>query len=186
MSAIPHQFRIGLATSRTHQDAPNSVLARLLNGSRSAIEQHLQPQLIVVGRTLDAMDHLGLLKSYPHIERFPYGRHGGLMKLVSRVVDTDPARRLDAVIYLMDPVDPSSIFPEAVALKRQCVIHGKPFLSTLAGAQEWLELESVAIGAAPNHELDATFDLKNEGIAMIAHDAMKGRCLLYTSPSPRD
>ena len=65
MSAIPHQFRIGLATSRTHQDAPNSVLARLLNGSRSAIEQHLQPQLIVVGRTLDAMDHLGLLKSYP-------------------------------------------------------------------------------------------------------------------------
>ena len=68
MSAIPHQFRIGLATSRTHQDAPNSVLARLLNGSRSAIEQHLQPQLIVVGRTLDAMDHLGLLKSYPHIE----------------------------------------------------------------------------------------------------------------------
>jgi len=24
-------------------------------------------------------------------------------------VDTDPARRLDAVIYLMDPVDPSSI-----------------------------------------------------------------------------
>lgn len=177
MSVSPHQFRIGLATSRTHQDAPNSVLARLLNGSRVAIEQNLQPQLIVVGRTLDAMDHLGLLKNYPHIERFPYGRHGGLMKLVSRVVDTDPTRRLDAVMYLMDPVDPSSIFPEAVALKRQCVIHGKPFLSTLAGAQEWLELESIATGAAPNPELDATFDLKNEGIAMIAHDAMKGRML---------
>lgn len=68
------------------------------------------------------------------------------MKLVSRVVDTDPTRTLDAVIYIMDPVDPSSTFPEAVALKRQFVIHGKPFLSTLAGAREWLELEAMATG----------------------------------------
>jgi methylglyoxal synthase len=99
------------------------------------------------------------------------------MMLVSRVVDTDPARALDAVIYLMDPVDPSSNFPEALALKRQCVIHGKPFLSTLAGAREWLELEAVAAGAPPDASLDPTFDLANESIALIAHDAMKGRML---------
>jgi methylglyoxal synthase len=173
----PRRYRIGLATSRTHQDAPNSALAQLLKGSRAAIEQHLQPELIVVGRTLDAMRQLNLLDGYPHVERFPYGRQGGLMKLVSRVVDSDPARTLDAVIYLMDPVDPSSTFPEAVALKRQCVIHGKPFLSTLAGAREWLELESTALGAAPNPQLDPTFDLANEGIALIAHDAMKERML---------
>ncbi|AMP00669.1 putative methylglyoxal synthase protein [Collimonas arenae] len=170
-------FRIGLATSRSHQHGPDSALAQLLNGSRSNIEQHLKPQLIVVGRTLDAMQQLGLLDQYPHIERFPYGRQGGLMKLVSRVVDADPARTLDAVIYIMDPVDPSSTFPEAVALKRQCVIHGKPFLSTLAGAREWLELEAVATGATPNAALDPTFDLGNEGIALIAHDAMKERML---------
>jgi len=173
----PRRHRIGLATSRTHQDAPNSALAQLLNGSRAAIERHLQPELIVVGRTLDAMRQLKLLNGYPHIERFPYGRQGGLMKLVSRVVDSDPTRTLDAVIYLMDPVDPSSTFPEAVALKRQCVIHGKPFLSTLAGAREWLELESTALGAAPDAQLDPTFDLANEGIALIAHDAMKERML---------
>jgi methylglyoxal synthase len=173
----PPRYRIGLAASRAHQDAGDSALVRLLQGGQAAIETHLQPQFIVVGRTLDAIRSHGLLPGYPAIERFPYGRDGGLMMLVSRVVDTDPAKTLDAVIYLMDPVDPSSNFPEALALKRQCVIHGKPFLSTLAGAREWLELEAVAAGAAPDPTLDASFDLANESIALIAHDAMKGRML---------
>ena len=173
----PSPYRIGLAANRAHQDAPDSALVRLLRGGHAAIETHLQPQLIVVGRTLDAIRSHGLLAGYPSIERFPYGREGGLMMLVSRIVETDPARTLDAVIYLMDPVDPSSNFPEALALKRQCVIHGKPFLSTLAGAREWLELEAVAAGAVPDPTLDATFDLGNESIALIAHDAMKGRML---------
>ena len=86
-------------------------------------------------------------------------------------------RSLDAVIYLIDPVDPSSNYPEALALKRQCIVHGKPFLSTLAGAREWLELEAVALGAQPDPALDATFDLPNESIALIAHDALKGRMI---------
>ena len=176
MPANPSHYRIGLAANRSHQDAPNSALVQLLRGSRAAIDR-LQPELIVVGRTLDAIGHLQLLPDYARIERFPYGRQGGLMKLVSRVVDYDPARALDAVIYLMDPVDPSSTFPEAVALKRQCVIHNKPFLSTLAGAREWFELEAVAAGASPDASLDAPFDLANEGIALIAHDAMKTRML---------
>jgi methylglyoxal synthase len=171
-SHIP-RYRIGLAASRSHQDAPNSALVKLLNGADHAIRVHLQPRLIVVGRTLDAMISHGLLPGYPEIERFPYGREGGLMRLVSRVVDCDPERTLDAVIYLMDPVDPSSTFPEALALKRQCVIHGKPFLSTLAGARDWLELEAVATGAPPDHTLDASYDLASEAIALIAHDAMK-------------
>ena len=38
------------------------------------------------------------------------------MMLVSHIVDTDPAKALDAVIYLMDPVDPSSNVPKALAL----------------------------------------------------------------------
>ena len=171
------RFRIGLAANRAHQDADDSALVRLLRGGQAAIETHLQPQLIVVGRTLDAIRSHGLLAGYPSIERFPYGREGGLMMLVSRVVEADPSRTLDAVIYLMDPVDPSSNFPEVLALKRQCVIHGKPFLSTLAGAREWLELEAVAAGAAPDPTLDTAFDLGNESIALIAHDAMKGRML---------
>ncbi|MGZ5817974.1 MAG: methylglyoxal synthase [Burkholderiaceae bacterium] len=171
------RYKIGLAANRTHQDAADSALVRLLRDGREAIEIYLQPQFFVVGRTLDAMKAHGLLPGYQSIERFPYGREGGLMMLVSRIVEADTEKSLDAIIYLMDPVDPSSNFPEALALKRQCVIHGKPFLSTLAGAREWLELEAVAVGAAPDTTLDPTFDLAAEGIALIAHDAMKGRML---------
>jgi methylglyoxal synthase len=177
MLTNPPRYRIGLTASRAHQDAPDSALVRLLQDGRTVIENYLQPHFVVVGRTLDAIRSHGLLPDYPSIERFPYGREGGLMMLVSRIVEPDPAKTLDAVIYLVDPTDPSSNFPEALALKRQCVIHGKPFLSTLAGTREWFELEAVAAGAAPNPALDATFDLANEGIALIAHDAMKGRML---------
>lgn len=171
------RYRIGLAASRTHQDDAGSALVQLMKKSRAAIEIHLQPHFVVVGRTLDAIQSHGLLSEYPSVERFPYGREGGLMMLVSRIVETDREKALDAIIYLMDPADPSSNFPEALALKRQCVIHGKPFLSTLAGAREWLELEAIATGAAPDRTLDDTFNLATEHIALIAHDAVKGRML---------
>lgn len=170
------KFRIGLIANRSHQDAQDSKLVQLIRGSRAALT-HLQPELVVVGRTLDAMIGHDLLEICPTVERFPYGREGGLMKLVSRVVDSDPKRAVDAVIYLIDPVDPSSIFPEAVALKRQCVIHQKPFLSTLASAQEWLELEALAAGAQASSALDQDFHPEQDGIALIAHDAMKNTML---------
>jgi methylglyoxal synthase len=169
-------LRIGLIANRSHQDAPDSALVQLLRTSAASI-QHLQAEWIVVGRTLDAIISHNLLDVCGKHERFPYGRDGGLMKLVSRVVDSDPTRAVDAVIYLIDPVDPSSIFPEALALKRQCVIHKKPFLSTLASAREWLELEAMAAGAPSNPNQDATYRLADEGIALIAHDAMKDRML---------
>ena len=143
------KLRIGLIANRSHQDAQHSALAQLLRGAAKAMA-HLQVELVVVGRTLDAIATHGLMALCPQVERFPYGRDGGLMKLVARVVDHDPVKAVDAVIYLIDPVDPSSVFPEAAALKRQCVIHRKPFLSTLASALEWLEIEAVAAGAAPS------------------------------------
>ena len=172
----PRRLRIGLIANRSHQDAADSALVQLLRTARSSIA-HLSIEWIVVGRTLDAIISHKLLDVCAQHERFPYGREGGLMKLVSRVVDSDPARTVDAVIYLIDPVDPSSVFPEAQALKRQCVIHKKPFLSTLASALEWLELEALALGAPRNASLDGNYGLANEGIALIAHDAMKTRML---------
>ena len=171
------RLRIGLIANRSHQDSPDSALVQLLRGAAASIA-HLQPEWIVVGRTLDAIISHDLLSVCGQHERFPYGREGGLMKLVSRVVDSDPTLAVDAVIYLIDPVDPSSIFPEALALKRQCVIHRKPFLSTLASALEWLELEALASGAATNPRLDNGYVLAREGIALIAHDAMKERMLI--------
>ena len=171
----PPRYRIGLAASRAHQDHADSALVRLLAGGHAAIATHLQPHLIVVGRTLDAICSHNLLPGYQAIERFPYGREGGLMMLVSRVVDTDPAQALDAVIYLMDPVDPSSNFPEALALKRQCVIHGKPFMATEAAALEWLKVESLHAGLdaaqAPGAALLQA--MSKQVVALIAHDALK-------------
>ncbi len=170
-ATIPKR-RVGLIANRSHQDDPLSALVQLLSGSQAAIA-FLNIEFVVVGRTLDAIYKHGLDALCPTIERFPYGREGGLMKLVSRVVDEDPLRAVDSVIYLIDPVDPSSVFPEAVALKRQCVIHQKPFLSTLASAQEWLELQACLLGKAADPALNARFQLEQEGIALIAHDALK-------------
>jgi hypothetical protein len=60
------------------------------------------------------------------------------MMLVSHIVDTDPAKALDAVIYLMDPVDPSSNVPKALALKRQCAFTANRFCRhLLAPAGGW-------------------------------------------------
>src|SRR2546427_9328950 len=54
-----------------------------------------------------------MLASYRGLRRYPYGREGGLMKLVAEVVGVEgDERTIDGAIYLTDPVDPSSIFPE--------------------------------------------------------------------------
>jgi len=169
----PRPLNIGLCSNRLHQEGKEAALFRLIASCDSLIRERLQPRLSVVGRTHDALLKAGLLAGYPHLIPYPYGRAGGLMRLVSRLVDDDPARALDLVIYLIDPVDPSSVFPEAMALKRQCVVHGKPFISTLAGALEWLELLGIAAGAPRLAQLDASHDYANETIALVAHDAKK-------------
>lgn len=173
MSILVPNYRIGLVANRAHQDSEDAALVQLLKGSKTSIIETLKPHFSVVGRTMDAIKIYDLLVDYPDMERLPYGHDGGLMRLVSRVVDPDPNNSLNAIIYLMDPVDPSSVFPEAVALKRQCVIHGKPFLSTLAGAREWIELESMILTGKKTELLNPYFEYENQGIALIAHDAMK-------------
>ena len=174
-SAKP-RLRIGLIANRAHQDAPDSALVQLFQRAAKSI-QALDIEWVVVGRTLDAIQTHGLLDLCRSHVRFPYGRDGGLMKLVAHVVNRDPHNSIDAVIYLIDPVDHSSIFPEALALKRQCVIHRKPFLSTLAAACEWLELEALAIGSRKHFTDTLGLDLQHESIALIAHDALKPNML---------
>ena len=104
------------------------------------------------------------------------------MKLVAEVVGMhQPERTLDGAIYLIDPVDPSSVFPEAAALKRQCVIHAKPFLSTVASARDWIEMERIQIGLAPDAGADDLHTLETQTLALIAHDAMKPQMMAYAS-----
>jgi methylglyoxal synthase len=170
------RLRVGLIANRAHQDAPDSALVQLFQRAKKTI-QALDIEWVVVGRTLDAIQTHGLTTLCQQHVRFPYGREGGLMKLVAHVVNSDPHNSIDAVIYLIDPVDYSSIFPEALALKRQCVIHRKPFLSTLAAACEWLELEALAQGDRDHVGDGVGLNLSQESIALIAHDALKQNML---------
>lgn len=166
-------LRFGLAANRLHHETYGAALFKWLEQSARGIRE-LGIELHTVGRTYDAIERSGLLDGHAGLVRYPYGREGGLMKLVARVTEgRDGATPFDGAIYLIDPVDPSSIFPEALALKRQCITHGRPFVSTLMGAIEWVEVERVCAGLAPDPALRPMFDFSQQSLALIAHDALK-------------
>lgn len=164
---------LGLAANRLHHHADDAALFSFWRACAPGIRE-LGIGFHAVGRTCDALAAAGLLQGHTGITRYPYGREGGLMKLVAEVVGMGaPERTLDGVIYLIDPVDPSSIFPEALALKRQCVIHDKPFLSTVASACDWVEMERVLAGLPRDPGADRFHQYAAQTVALIAHDAMK-------------
>ncbi|MFA6229915.1 MAG: methylglyoxal synthase [Rhodanobacter sp.] len=174
-------MRLGLAANQLHHSNDDAALFRWLRACEHGIRE-LQLGLHTVGRTYEAIVRSGRLADYAALRRYPNGREGGLMKLVAEVVGLDqPGRVLDGAIYLVDPVDPSSIFPEAVALKRQCVIHGKPFISTVASARDWIEMERIHAGLAPDEGADVFHALEARTLALIAHDAMKPQMLAFAA-----
>jgi len=172
-------LRFGLAANRLHHETYGAALFKWLEQSAAGIRE-LGMELYTVGRTCDAIERSGLLAGYAGLIRYPFGREGGLMKLVARVTEgRDGAAPFDGAIYLIDPVDPSSIFPEALALKRQCITHGRPFVSTLMGAIEWVEIERVMAGLEPDLRLAPAFDFSAQTLALIAHDALKGQMVEF-------
>jgi methylglyoxal synthase len=173
VSINPPRLRFGLAANRLHHESDNAALFQWLRHCAAGIRE-LGMQLYSVGRTHDAIARSGLLPSYDGLVRYPYGREGGLMKLVARVTESrDGTPPFDGAIYLIDPVDPSFIFPEALALKRQCITHGRPFVSTLMGAREWVEIERLRAGLKPDAQAASLFDFSRQTVALIAHDALK-------------
>ena len=174
-------MRLGLAANKLHHANEDAALFRWLRACETGIRE-LDLGLHAVGRTHDAIAAAGMLRGHAPLKRYPYGRDGGLMKLVAEVVGLEGAERnLDGAIYLIDPVDPSSVFPEATALKRQCVIHGKPFLSTVASARDWVEMERIHAGFAPDPGADDLHAFASQTLALIAHDAMKPRMLEFAA-----
>ncbi|MBP8187789.1 MAG: methylglyoxal synthase, partial [Comamonas sp.] len=171
---------LGLAANRLHHQSEDAALFDLLRACESGIRE-LNLGLHAVGRTYDAIAAADMMHRYPGLVRYPYGREGGLMKLVAEVVGMGEGRTLDGAIYLTDPVDPSSIFPEALALKRQCVIHGKPFLSTVASARDWIEMERIHAGLVRDRNADRFHDYASHTLALIAHDSMKPAMLEFAA-----
>jgi methylglyoxal synthase len=174
-------MNFGLVTHRTHRLGPDSSLLRWARAC--------EPGLRALGLGLHATGgaHNALTKYKLMINLLTgvgNGRDGGLMRLVSRVAGgLQPQDALDGVIFLIDPVDPTSIYPEAQALKRQCVIHGKPFVATLAGAMEWVAVELINAGLDANMVPEATplLALENQVAALIAHDAQKGKMVDFAA-----
>ena len=172
---------LGLAANRLHHQTEESALFVFLRACSQGIRE-LGIGFHVVGRTYDAIVAAGLPGVDSTLQRYPFGHEGGLMKLVAEVVGMpEPGRTLDGAIYIMDPVDPSSIFPEALALKRQCLIHGKPFLSTVASARDWVEMERIHAGLARDAGADSFHDFENQTVALIAHDAMKSTMIDFAA-----
>lgn len=179
MIATP--LRFGLAANRLHHETPDAALFKWLRASSDTIRQ-LGVQLHTVGRTHDAIEREGMLPGYSGLIRYPYGREGGLMKLVARVTEgRDDVAPFDGAIYLIDPVDPSSIFPEALALKRQCITHGRPFISTLAGAIEWMSVERIHAGLSLDAAQQRSFDFSSQTLALISHDALKEQMVAFAA-----
>ncbi|VTU32825.1 methylglyoxal synthase [Variovorax sp. PBL-E5] len=133
-------MRFGLVAHRFHRQSDGALL-RWVRACDPGIRA-LGLGLHAVGGTCDALAKQGLLSAYPPLVRLPYGPEGGVMRLVSCIAGGLEAEgELDGIIYFVDPVDPSSLCPETQALKRQCVIHGKPYVAIAAGAAEWIDVE---------------------------------------------
>nr|WP_035202871.1 hypothetical protein [Acidovorax sp. CF316] len=165
----------GLAAHRLHRSNADGGLALWAAASRSALAE-LQLGIAAVGGCADAIENHALAGHFPRLLRLPYGREGGVMRMVSRIAGGVHAEQeLAGAIYLLDPLDPSSLYPEAQALKRQCISHGKPLLLTVAAAVEWIAVEAaLQVGVSLRQRPPAMVpSIDKQSVALIAHDALK-------------
>jgi methylglyoxal synthase len=143
----------------------------------------LKPRILAVEGSHRALLRHGVLEGYEGLVRLPAGREGGVVELAARLVDPDPDRAIDWVIYLQDPADPTTLYPESLAVKRECVVNARPFLATAAAALEWCSLHWLeGEGAAPSEVTRRHFRPRpagggprrfENGLALIAHDSRK-------------
>jgi len=173
------RLRIGLVASRLHRDGASAALLRLLAPLEEDLRDTLKSEFLVIGQTFDALVEARVLAGYEGLHRLPSRRDGGLIHLVAGVVAEAPERRIDAIVYLLDPDDPTSVFPEGQALKRECVIHEVPFVSTLAQAREWFELVRIGHGLPRDPALDPWFEFARQRVALVAHDARKDAMVAF-------
>jgi len=197
--ANKRQHVIGLVANRALREGPSSPLIRLVRALEPYLREVLQPQIHAVEGTYRALLRYGLLQDYPHLYCLPAGRQGGLVALADRVVQgaSSDEQPIDEVIYLIDPRDATSMFPDSLALKRECVVTETTFLASYHAAAEWYGLSWCATRRAKgtphpsatrhfvSHELlqrllpEAATGLQAQTLALIAHDTRKGAMLRF-------
>jgi methylglyoxal synthase len=174
-------MNFGLIAHRLHRLGPDGALLRWARLCEPALKT-LALQLHATGGAHDILVVHHLLQE--QLSSVGHGRDGGLMRLVSRAAGgLTPESALDGVFFFIDPVNPTSMYPETQALKRQCVIHGKPFVATLAGAIEWVAVELACAGLTPATipEAQPMWALESQVVALIAHDALKKDMMAFAS-----
>jgi methylglyoxal synthase len=172
-------MNIGLIAHRLHRMGPDCALLRWARTCEPAL-QKLGFQFHATGGAHDTLVIQQLLRD--QIISVGHGRDGGLMRLVSRAAGgLTPESAIDGVFFFIDPVNPTSMYPETQALKRQCVIHGKPFVATLAGAIEWVTVELLCAGLGPEPTDTPLPALESQVVALIAHDALKDDMMVFAS-----
>lgn len=186
---------IGLFANRALRDGPDSLLIRFVREFEPYWREVLKPRIYALEGTFRALLRHGLLHDYPDLHPLPPGRQGGIVALTDMVVANGQQaegapRRMDSVIYLMDSRDATSMLPDSVALKRECVVTGTTFLATFAAAAEWYLMQWFIDrpGAAAGPALPAWFvdgalrralaadhaeSIETQTIALIAHDSKK-------------
>jgi methylglyoxal synthase len=171
-------MELGLVTSSSYLRSEESTLLRLLRRYEGDIRQ-LHVGLHVVGRAYSAIVSHGVMANYEGLHQYSNDRYSGLVGVAAAIVDTGPDA-LDGLVYLASPDDASALLPEAVTLKRQCLIHSKPYLSTMASFVDWIETERLLMGHPCRPGTASPDDTAStQTLALIAHDGMKQAMLSF-------
>lgn len=182
MSTRP--LSIALVASPSARAGDDSPLIRFVRRFEPFFRDVLGARLVIEGDTCRSLRDAGLLAGYGGVECLPAASEGGIVLVTAELVGgMDGSGGLDWVVHLLDPTDSTALYPETAALKRQCVVHDRPYLTTEAAASEWCALEwarAVDEGAAPGTDMPALIEhwvrprqVGRETIALVAHDALK-------------
>jgi len=200
----PKQEIVVLLATPGMRDGPASPLVRLVREFEPYWRSAYPPPIIcAVEGAYRAILRSGSLRGYPKFYCLPPGFRGALVYASDFVItyamdDPDDVDKIDnhpvRVFYLIDPADPTSVYSETIALKRDCVVAGKTFLATRSAAAEWLTLqwyrqalrqskENLAPWCLTCTEIQALADRLGPdgkhklGIALVAHDRKKTHLL---------
>lgn len=139
-------LRIGVAASRKLRHGPRSDLIRLFRDFQPFFTHLGNVELHMVGGAHKAVQRYTELDTH-FTRQMPAGFEGGVRAIAELVQRTEARPGLQGVIFLTDPTDPKSLFPEIQALRSECSKAGIPFLTNYASARQWLTLLTVAMAS---------------------------------------
>ena len=168
--SLERPIRIGLMSSRQLRVGPASPMIRFLREFEHFLTQVAKAEIYVLEGTFREILRNGLFRTYPKLQPVKPGYDGGVVILTSMVVrhpnhHNDNEFSVDLIIYFIDPTDATSLYPESLALKRECVVDeedspSRIFIPTYSGACEWATLlwyadysKKISVGEHPSDEI---------------------------------